>query len=342
MPDPRAEARARDGVRVRSRPALILLAFAIVYFVWGSTFLAIRIAITTLPPLLMCAMRLTSAGAILLVAAKATGAPWPRGVQWRNAAVVGLMLPAIGNGTVTIGEGHVPSGLVALLASTIPLWMALLPIFERRSAGCPPSAAPAPRAWAGLALGFAGVALLLGPGLLGARSAEISPGWALIPLVGAFSWAWGSLWSRRATMPASPIVSTGIGLTVGGLALFVLSAGVGEWARFDVARVTPAAWAALAYLSVFGSVIAFTAYLFLLRNVAPSIVSTYALVNPIVALALGWMFAGEALTPRTLLAAAIVIASVILITTAGLGERAAASAAAGPPARPGPEFARER
>lgn len=299
-----------ESLRERGLLAKVLVAFAAIYFIWGSTFLAIRVAIDTIPPLLMCAVRLTSAGAIMLAWARLRGEAWPRGLEWRNAALVGLLLPGIGNSAVTLGETHVASGLVALLVASIPLWMALLASFG------PAAVRPGPLALAGLLLGFGGIALLLGPGLSGGAHGAAAPLWALIPIAGSFSWAWGSLWSRRARMPRSPIVSTGIGLVAGGLVVTLASAVAGEWARFDVARVAWPSVAATAYLSVFGSVIGFSAYLYLLRTVSPATVSTYAFVNPIVAMALGAVFAGETLSGHALLAAALVIASVVLITSA--------------------------
>ena len=178
--------------------------------------------------------------------------------------------------------------------------------------------------FAGLLLGFAGTALLIGSGITGAGGSAASPMWALIPIGGAFSWAWGSLWSRRATMPASPMVSTGVGLVAAGVVVAAVSALAGEWARFAPARVTADSIAALAYLSVFGSVVGFSAYLFLLRTVSPAIVSTYAFVNPIVAMALGTLFAGETISPRMLAAAGLVIASLVLITLASTRKAAVA------------------
>ena len=288
----------------------LVLGFACLYFVWGGTFLAIRIALDTIPPLLLCGSRLLLAGVILLVWAKLSGTPWPRGKEWRHAALVGLMLPAAGNVSVTISETHVPSGVVALLLSTIPLWMALL-----ASVGRSPSP-PGRQALVGLVMGFAGVALLIGPGLLPNAAHEFSPLWAIIPVLGALSWAYGSLWSRRVAMPRSPLLGTAVGMTAGGIVLLAMSAGAGEFARFEPARVTLGAVLSMTYLIVLGSVIAFSVYLYLLARVRPEVVATYAFVNPVVAMALGWAFAGEHLSPRTLTAAAIVIVSVALITTA--------------------------
>ncbi len=301
-----------ERLRERGLLAQVLLALAAIYLIWGSTFLAIRIAIEHMPPLLMCAVRLLAAGALLLAWARVRGTPWPRGPELRNAALVGVLLPGIGNGSVTLGETHVPSGLVALLVGSIPLWMALL------AAVGPQAVRPRPWALAGLLLGFAGIVLLVGPRLGHTHAQDYSPAWALIPVAGALSWSWGSLWSRRARLPASPVLSTAIGLVAGGALLLAASAGAGEFARWDPALVTRASWAswaALGYLIVFGSVIGFTAYLFLLRHVPPALVSTYAFVNPIVALVLGVAFAHERLGARTLLAGALVIVSVILITT---------------------------
>lgn len=294
----------------QSAPGRLLLAFACIYLLWGGTFLAIRIALETIPPLLLCGARLLIAGAMLLAWAKLTGTPWPRGAEWRNAALVGLLLPAAGNGLVTLAETHVPSGVVALLMSTIPLWMALL-----ASYGAQP-APPGKQALAGLVLGFAGVALLIGPGLLPNAAHEFSPLWAVLPMIGAASWAYGSLWSRRVPMPRSPLLATAVGMTVGGVVLLAMSAGAGEFTHFEPARVTMGAIVSMVFLVVFGSVVAFSAYLYLLARVRPQIVATYAFVNPVVAMALGWAFAGEHLSPRTLAAAAIVIVAVALITTA--------------------------
>jgi drug/metabolite transporter (DMT)-like permease len=314
----------------------VLLAFASIWFVWGSTFLVIRHAIADIPPILMCGLRLTSAGTMLLAWARVRGDAWPRRGEWWNASLVGVLLPGIGNTAVTLGVGHVPSGLVALLVSTIPLWMGLLV-----SLG-PNAEPPGRRAATGLALGFAGIALLIGPGLVTGHDATLSPFWALVPVAGSLSWAWGSLWSRRVALPRSPLVSTGVGLLVSGLALLAVSAAAGDVAGWRPGEVSPRAWASLAYLSVFGSVLGFTAYLYLLGRVAPAKVATYAFVNPIVAMFLGAVFGGETLAARTLLAAAIVLAAVWLITTAGARAQAEASRGAGVPADGGAMPVRQR
>ena len=320
------EAAARRG------RLLLVLSFLCIWFVWGSTFLTIRHVIHTIPPLLMCGIRLLAAGALLGAFGAATGALWPRGVEWRNAALVGILLPGIGNVTVTIGVAHVHSGLVALLVGTIPLWMALLTSFG------PHAAPPSRQAGIGLVLGFAGIALLIGPGIAGAHAGSelgANPAWALVPVLGSLSWSWGSLWSRRIAMPTSGVMSTAIGLTAAGLAQLVFAALAGDFAHWQPAAVPWTAWAALAYLVVFGSAIGFGSYLYLLRRVPPAVVATYAFVNPVVAMTLGWAFGGEALGPRTFAAAAVVLAAVALITTAPPATRAVVAPAGAVPARQG-------
>lgn len=306
---------------LRGPRALMLLAFASIWFVWGSTFLVIRVAIDGIPPILMCGIRLFAAGLALLAWAKASGLAMPRGPELRNAALVGILLPGIGNAAVTLGVAHVPSGLVALLVSTIPLWMGLLSSVGRHAEP------PGTQSVIGLGLGFAGIALLIGPGLLTGHDATLSPFWALVPIAGSLSWAWGSLWSRRTRLPSSQLVSTGIGLTAAGVGLLLLAAGLGDFATWRPAAVPLRAWLALAYLAAFGSVLGFTAYLYLLRRVKPAVVATYAFVNPIVALLLGFVFAGETLSPRTLAAVVVVLGAVLLIVAAPSAARSAGSTA---------------
>ena len=312
----------------RRRFLRVALAFLCVYLVWGSTFLVIRVALRDLPPLFLCAVRLLIGGALLAGIAWRTRLPWPRGVEWRNAAVVGLLLPAIGNGSVTLAETHVPSGLVAMLVATIPMWMAWLGTLGPD--GVPLTA----RVITGLLVGFAGIALLVGPGHLGgARDGVV---WALLPILGSLSWGWGSLWSRRAQLPASPLVSTAVGLTAGGAVLLAASGVGGEWTRLGPGALHARPVAAVLYLAVFGSVVGFTAYLWLLRHVTPSRVSTYAFVNPVVAMALGVMVGGEPFDARVAIASGFVIVAVALIVTAPAPARVVSTA------RPAPDAGERR
>lgn len=295
----------------------LALAFGCIYLIWGSTFFGIRVALEHLPPLFLCALRLLASGALLALVAWRTGAPRPRGAEWGNAALVGCLLPAIGNGSVTLGETHLASGLVALLVASIPMWMALF-------ATLGPDRTPLrARVALGLVIGFTGIVWLVGRGATHASGGVI---WALLPIAGSISWAWGSLWSRRVPMPSSPIVSSAVGMLAGGAGLLGASVAAGEGAHLTAASFGWAPMLALAYLAVFGSVISFTAYAWLLQQVPATRVSTYAFVNPIVAMALGALLAGEPLGGRVLIAAGLVVVAVALIVTTPV-------ATAKPPAR---------
>lgn len=299
--------------------SLVLLAFLAVYLVWGSTYLAIRIAIETLPPLLMAGTRFLVAGALLYGWTRARGAPRPTALQWGWAVLVGGLLLVFGNGGVVLAEQWVPSGLVALLVSAVPLWMVLLDWLSGRGER------PSPRVAAGVAVGFGGVALLVGSEGVGAGGrAELAGG--LLVLAAAFFWAVGSLASRYAPAPSRPGMWIATQMIGGGGLL--LSAGLlaGEAPGLEVAAVSARSLLALGYLVVFGSLVGFSAYVWLLRVSTPARVATYAYVNPVVALVLGWAVAGEPLTFRSLAAAAIIIGAVVVITT----ERARGGGRPGP------------
>ncbi len=283
----------------------VALALALVYVVWGSTYLAIRFAVETLPPFGMAAARFLVAGAALYLWARARGAARPTAGQWRSAATVGLLLLLGGNGAVVWAEQAIPSSLAALLVSTVPLFMALL---EWLHAGQRPTLPVA----AGLLAGFVGVVLLVDPTGLAGASVPLVP--ALVTTAAALSWAAGSLYARKAPAPASPLLGSAMQMLAGGLALLFVSVASGEAARFDPAGSSAQSVAALLYLVVFGSLIGFTAYAWLLRNVQPALASTYAYVNPVVAVLLGWALAGEAVGPRTLFASALIVGGVGLIT----------------------------
>ena len=291
-----------------SRRARLLLAFAAVYIIWGSTYLAIRIAVESIPPLLMASIRMTSAGAVLLGIALLTGAPRPNRAEWRSAIVIGALLFLGGNGAVVWSAQHVPSGLVALVVSSVPLWLVVLESVR------PQGNRPRPITWLGVAVGLAGIAMLVGPG--GMRGG-IDPFSTIILVLGSLLWATGSLLSRRMPAPRSPLVTAALQMLCGGLWQLVAGLALGEAPRFHPASVTPAAWISVAYLSVFGSIVAFTAFMWLMRNTTPAKAGTYGYVNPIVALILGWAFAGERLTVRAGVAAVVIIGAVALITSAG-------------------------
>jgi drug/metabolite transporter (DMT)-like permease len=286
-------------------------AFGAVYLIWGSTYLAIRLAIDTLPPLTMAGTRFLVAGTLLYIWARwrgaRRGAPRPAAIHWRSATIVGGLMLLGGNGGVTWAEQRVPTGLVALLIGSVPLWMALLEAVRRGGTR------PGGRTILGLVLGFGGVAWLVGPSRL-AGGPGIDLLGAGVVLVGSLAWAAGSLYSRQAPLPAGPLLGTGMEMLAGG-ALLLLAGGLsGEWQRLDLAAVSPRSLLAFGYLVVFGSIVAFTAYLWLLRNTTPARVSTYAYVNPLVAVFLGWAVLGEALTAQVALAAVVILAGVVLIT----------------------------
>jgi drug/metabolite transporter (DMT)-like permease len=272
----------------------VLLAFLAVYVIWGSTYLAIRFAIETIPPFLMAGVRFVVAGSVLFIWARMRGAAQPTIGQWRSTAIVGLLLLVGGNGGVVWAEQLVPSGLTALLVATVPLWMVL-----RELAG----------------------------------AERIDPRGAVVLIGASLAWATGSLYSRRASLPPAPLLGAGMHMLTGGAALLVLGLLSGEVARVELGQISARSSLALAYLIVFGALVGFTAYIWLLRATAPTRVATYAYVNPVVAVVLGWALADEPLGPRVLLAAATIVAAVAVITSARA--RVPASGDVSPPARAG-------
>jgi drug/metabolite transporter (DMT)-like permease len=292
-----------------SRPALAT-AFAIVYVIWGSTYLAILFAIETLPPFLMASARFFVAGAVLYVWSRTFGgAAAPNRTQWRSTAIVGVLLLLGGNGLVVWSEQRISSGMAALLVGTVPCFMVLVDWLR------PGGLRPSGRVVAGLGLGLLGLVWLVGPdSVMGGGRADLLGAAALV--FASFSWAVGSIYSRHAPMPASPFLGTAMQMLAASVALFALSAGLGEPWRFDASAVSLRSLLGLLYLVVFGSIVAFSAYIWLLRVSTPARVSTYAYVNPVVAVLLGAAFAGEALTTRMLVAAAVIVSGVALITLA--------------------------
>ncbi len=285
------------------------LGLLVLYVVWGSTYLAIRFGLESIPPFVMSGVRYAAAGAILLAVAKARGAPRIAARDLAPAFTCGALLLLCGNGGVVWAEQRISSGLAALLIAIEPLFIVLLQALP------PERHAPGGRALAGVALGLGGVALLLGPARLGGDRIDLLGAAAV--LFAAFTWALGSVLSRRFTPASSPLQATALQMLAGGGLLLALSLATGEWTRFSPAHVSARSWAALLYLLVFGSLLGFTVYMWLLRVAAPALVSTYAFVNPAVAVFLGWALAAEPVTPRTLLAAAVIVWAVVLIT---LGE----------------------
>jgi drug/metabolite transporter (DMT)-like permease len=313
------------------RRTTLVAAFAAVYVIWGSTYLAIRFAIETLPPFLMAGVRFVIAGGILYAVARALGAGRPERVHWRSAAIIGGLLLLGGNGGVVWAEQTVPSGLTALIVAIVPLWMVLLDWL--RGTGSRPGLGVA----VGLLLGFVGVGVLVGPGGLGGGE-RIDPIGAGVVVLASLLWAIGSLYSRRAELPASQALATGMEMFAGGVLLLALATATGELGRFDPSAVSARSLWALGYLIVFGAIVAFSAYVWLLQKTTPARAATYAYVNPVVAVVLGWALASEPLSPRILLAGAMIVAAVVLIVGRPVRRRAAtpaaSSAAATSPAAP--------
>ncbi|MDB5308548.1 MAG: hypothetical protein JWO38_2750 [Gemmataceae bacterium] len=293
------------GVRKEASRVGLILGLAVIYVVWGSTYLAIHYAIETVPPFLMAGARFLLAGALLTGWAWARRDGRPTGRQWRNAAVAGLLMLLVGNGGVTWAQQTVPSGVASLVAATMPGWLV---VFEWGRAG----RRPRPAVAAGIVVGLTGVAVLGLPGLVGLSDGVSLSGTAAL-LVAAASWAAGSLFARHADLPRSPTLTTGMEMLAGGVALTATGVLTGEPDRFDPVDVSAASAAAFLYLLA-AAVLALSVYTWLLTVADPGLVGTYAFVNPVVAVLLGWAVAGEQLTPPVGLAAALVVAGVALIT----------------------------
>jgi len=291
---------------------LLVAAFAAVYIIWGSTYLAIKYAIETMPTFLMAGFRFTLAGGILYLWARLSpGYEKPKLVHWRTSLIVGTLLLAGGNGGVVIGEHYISSSLTALLIATVPFWIVLLNWILLRGER------PNLKVSGGLLVGFIGVWLLLPNGVAGG-GAEAASGQlfgAIMILAASLSWALGSLYGTRATAARSPILASGMQMLSGGIVMLLIGTISGEWATLNLAAVSTRSWLALVYLVFIGAIVAYTAYSWLLKNASPAMVSTYAYVNPAIAVLLGWALAGETLTGQMLLGAAIIVGSVALITS---------------------------
>jgi drug/metabolite transporter (DMT)-like permease len=284
----------------------VAAAFLTVYVVWGSTYLGIKIAIETLPPLLMAGARFVIAGALMHLVLRARGIRLEGALHWRNAAIVGVALLAGGNGGVTWAERTIPSGVAALVIGSAPLWFAVIDWLR------PGGSRPAARTWAGIAIGFAGVVMLVWPGV---KFGGLDPWGIALLLVACVSWASGSIFSKQAPRPGSALAAIAAQMWLGGAALLLASVVAGEWGRFDWRQVSARSAGAMAYLIVVGSWLGFSAYIWLLKVSTPTKVSSYAYVNPIVAVFLGWAVLGETVSSRMLWAAAVILVGVAVLTT---------------------------
>jgi len=293
----------------------IIAAFAAIYLIWGSTYLGIRFAIETIPPFLMGGVRFIIAGIILFTWSRSRTSERLTAVHWRNTAIVGAGLILGGNGAVVWAEQFVPSGMAALLVAILPFWIVLIDWVR------PGGKRPSPGVALGLVIGIAGIVVLVGPDAIHPSTAPGSNGGgilkgAIVLMCGSLSWALGSIYSRDAAMPKSALLATGMEMLAGGIMLALLGVITREPMHFDLAEVSARSIAGFIYLTTIGSLVGFTAYIWLLTVQPASRVSTYAYVNPVVAVFLGWALAGEAISLRTVIAAAIIIGAVALITIA--------------------------
>ncbi len=311
-----------DTAQARANGLSIWAALLAVYLVWGSTYLAIRIGVETLPPFLMAGVRFLIAGSVLYAFQHLRGDPAPNRLQWRSAAVIGIFMLVGGNGLVTFAEQRVPSGIAALMVASAPLWMVLLDLisfeqllaFRSTRGKMHPRLKPTWKTVLGVVLGLAGIAILVGPTELIGMAGGVDRVGALVLTLAAFCWAAGSLYSRGAELPASPLIGTSMEMLAGGAGLVILGSLSGEWGQLHLQSVSLRSLGGLAYLIVFGSLVGYTCYTWLLRLAPTALVSTYAYVNPLVAILLGSLLAQEPVTPRVIIATAVILGAVVVIT----------------------------
>ncbi|EDY18474.1 protein of unknown function DUF6 transmembrane [Chthoniobacter flavus Ellin428] len=289
---------------------MVIGAFAAVYLIWGSTYLGIRLAIETIPPFLMAGARFVVAGSVLYTIMRRTGTPRPQAIQWRDAVILGALLLLVGNGGVSWAEKRVPTNITALTVAGTPLWMLLLDWLR------PGGKRPHGLVFAGLGLGFVGVALIVS-----SRDAQghgiMDPAGAVMLISASICWAAGSIFSRHAKQPSSALLAISMQMIAGGLLMLLAGCVLGEAQRFHWHDISRTSAEAFVYLTIFGSLVGFTCYVWLLRVSTPARVSTYAYVNPLIAVVMGRVVLGEPLPGGALLAGLFILAAVILITVKG-------------------------
>lgn len=296
----------RDSAAPRTH---VLVAFAAVYILWGSTYFFIRIGVETIPPFVLAGIRHLAIGLVFYPVFRHLSKEKPTPTQWRTTIITGLLLLLCGNGALSWAETRVPSGIASLLVATVSLWMVIIDWLR------PGGVRPGPRVQIGFVLGFAGIALLVGPRHLGG-SERVNPVGAITLIIGSLAWAAGSIYSRHHPVPHSPLLGVAMQSLAGGIGLWIVAAATGELHQFHPAQVTMRSWLAVLYLFSFGSALGFSAYIYILKHSTASRVATYAFVNPVVALFLGWSLAGEPLTLRTLIASGTILAAVLLVILA--------------------------
>ncbi len=297
---------------------LLVAAFAALYIIWGSTYLAIKIGVETMPPWPMIAARHALAGLLLYTTLRLSGVPSPKREHWRGGVTGGLMLLVVGNGLVAYIAHRLPSGLTSMVVATTPIWMVVTESVR------PNGRSPRAKEWLGLALGLVGLALLAGPSLASAVRGDagaVDVGAVGLLLVGASSWAVGSVLGREMPRPDNAFMGSALQMLSAGGFLTVACLLTGQWSQVNLPEISMRSWLAFAYLIAFGSLLGFTAFVWLMRVAKTSHVATYAYVNPIVALMLGASIGHEAITPMMLIAACVTLAGVVLVVMPPLGAK---------------------
>lgn len=294
------------NIDLKSDSSKLIAAFLAVYLIWGSTYLAIRFGLESLPPFLMSGTRYLIAGALIYLYAWKKGAGHPTKGQWLRATIIGVLLFVLGNGGIVLAAQSIPSGLVSLMVATVPIYIVLLDWWKGGKT-------PSHFTGAGLVVGVLGMILLLGPSKIGGTT-SVDPVGIVWAMLASLAWAIGSLYARHADLPKSQLQAASMETVTAGAIMILISACIGETNGFNIAEVTAKSWLSLLYLIVFGSIVGFTAYVYMLKAASPTRVSTYAYVNPVVAVFLGWALAGEAVTSQTIMASAVILCAVWLIT----------------------------
>lgn len=287
----------------------LVLGFLVVYIVWGSTYLAIRWGVESIPPFVMGGVRFLIAGGLMYGYSRWKGAAAPSALEWRNSAIVGFLLLFVANGAVSWAAQRVGSGMSSLLVATVPLWLVLCELVQGKRHRAP--------TWAGVTLGLVGVALLVLPANGSIASAAIEPAGAIVLALGSLSWTIGSLYSRTATLAKPAALAISMQMLTGGVLLMLLSIASGELSHLNREAITMASMYSLAYLIVFGSLIGFSTYMWLLSVASPTAVGTYAYVNPVVAVLLGVGLAGEQMPPQALVAMLVIVCGVAMVSLGG-------------------------
>ena len=304
-----ATSESPHGTLERTTRSKLVLGFLCVYIVWGSTYLAIRWGVETIPPFAMGAMRFLVAGGSMYAYCRVRGAARPTLLEWRNAAIIGALLLFFGNGAVSWAEQRVSSGMASLIVATVPLWLVLCEgVMGKR---------PSLLKWVGVVLGLVGVGLLVLPKDGNLSHSPVDPAGAAVLALGSLTWTIGSLFSRSAVLAKPPAMAISMQMMSGGVLLSVLALVTGQFSQLATHHVTALSIASLLYLIVFGSLVGFSTYMWLLRVASPTAVGTYAYVNPVVAVLLGVLFAGEKLPPQAILATLVIVGGVALVSLSG-------------------------